>query len=180
MRSRRRGGDARSEEYHRPAAKPSSSARRGVGSTKEAQDECRAMVIRCIAATSSASLDACVGRRASWVLSHLEPPYHLVALLLYGCGLRLSECLELCVQRFNLEAMLLTVHDGKGQKDRTVSAATTRFAGNSRSVGCRSPAASGGLGLRLYRCVSSPATEKEIQERREANYLAVVFPRQRD
>ena len=51
------------------------------------------------------------------VLSHLETPYHLVALLLYGCGLRLSECLELRVQCFNLEAMLLTVHDGKGQKD---------------------------------------------------------------
>ena len=47
-------------------------------------------------------------------------PYHLVALLLYGCGLRLSECLGLRVQCFNLEAMLLTVHDGKGQKDRTI------------------------------------------------------------
>ena len=54
------------------------------------------------------------------VLSHLEPPYHLVALLLYGCGLRLSECLELRVQCFNLEAMLLTVNDGKGRKDRAV------------------------------------------------------------
>jgi integrase len=40
--------------------------------------------------------------------------------LLYGCGLRLSDCLGLRVQCFNLDAMLLTVHDGKGQKDRTV------------------------------------------------------------
>jgi integron integrase len=54
------------------------------------------------------------------VLSELEPGYRLVALLLYGCGLRLSECLGLRVQCFNLDAMLLTVHDGKGQKDRTV------------------------------------------------------------
>jgi len=50
----------------------------------------------------------------------LEPPHRLVGALLYGCGLRLNECLELRIQCFNLEAMLLTVHDGKGQKDRTV------------------------------------------------------------
>lgn len=53
-------------------------------------------------------------------LDQLEPPYRLVGALLYGCGLRLSECLELRVQCFNLDAMLLTVHDGKGQKDRSV------------------------------------------------------------
>jgi integron integrase len=54
------------------------------------------------------------------VLGCLEPPYRLVGLLLYGCGLRLAECVGLRVQCFNLDAMLLTVHDGKGQKDRTV------------------------------------------------------------
>jgi site-specific recombinase XerD len=31
-----------------------------------------------------------------------------------------TECVGLRVQCFNLDAMLLTVHDGKGQKDRTV------------------------------------------------------------
>jgi integron integrase len=50
----------------------------------------------------------------------LEPPYDLVAKLLYGCGLRLFECLQLRVQDFNLDVMILTVHDGKGKKDRTV------------------------------------------------------------
>lgn len=54
------------------------------------------------------------------VLSHLQPPYRLVVLLLYGCGLRLAECVNLRIHCFNLDAMLLTVHDGKGQKDRTV------------------------------------------------------------
>jgi integron integrase len=54
------------------------------------------------------------------VLSHLQPPYHLPGLLLYGCGLRLAECVNLRVHSFNLDSMLLTVHDGKGQKDRTV------------------------------------------------------------
>jgi integron integrase len=54
------------------------------------------------------------------VNSHLEYPYDLVAKLLYGCGLRLFECLKLRVQDLNFEMKVLTVHDGKGQKDRTV------------------------------------------------------------
>ncbi|MEA3211684.1 MAG: hypothetical protein QOE70_4741 [Chthoniobacter sp.] len=54
------------------------------------------------------------------VIGAIVPPYRLVALLLYGCGLRLAECLELRVHCFNLEARLLTIHDGKGQKDRSV------------------------------------------------------------
>ncbi|HWX21457.1 MAG TPA: integron integrase [Candidatus Binatia bacterium] len=54
------------------------------------------------------------------VLGKLQPPYRLVVLLLYGCGLRLAECVNLRIHCFNLDAMLVTVHDGKGQKDRTV------------------------------------------------------------
>ena len=54
------------------------------------------------------------------IVGQLKPPYQLVALLLYGCGLRLAECVNLRVHCFNLDAMLLTIHDGKGQKDRTV------------------------------------------------------------
>jgi len=54
------------------------------------------------------------------VLAHLSAPYDLIVKLLYGCGLRLFECLQLRVQCLNLDAGILTVHDGKGQKDRTV------------------------------------------------------------
>jgi integron integrase len=54
------------------------------------------------------------------ILGQLQPPYRLVGLLLYGCGLRLAECVNLRVHCFSLDTMLLTVHDGKGQKDRTV------------------------------------------------------------
>jgi integron integrase len=54
------------------------------------------------------------------ILGELQPPYRLVGLLLYGCGLRLMECVNLRIQCFNLDSMLLTIHDGKGQKDRTV------------------------------------------------------------
>jgi site-specific recombinase XerD len=54
------------------------------------------------------------------ILKHLAPPYDLVVKLLYGCGLRLFECLGLRVHCLNFDAGILTVHDGKGQKDRTV------------------------------------------------------------
>ena len=54
------------------------------------------------------------------VIAELSYPYDLVAKLLYGCGLRLFECLKLRVQDVNLDMMMLTVHDGKGKKDRTV------------------------------------------------------------
>ncbi len=54
------------------------------------------------------------------ILHLLEKPYDLVVKLLYGCGLRLFECLNLRVHCMNFDAGILTVHDGKGQKDRTV------------------------------------------------------------
>ena len=61
------------------------------------------------------------------VLMHLSPPYDLVVRLLYGCGLRLFECLNLRVHCLNFDAGVLTVHDGKGKKDRTVPLPQTLF-----------------------------------------------------
>ena len=54
------------------------------------------------------------------VLKNLAHPYDLVVKLLYGCGLRLFECLKLRLQHFNLDEGVLTVMDGKGKKARTV------------------------------------------------------------
>jgi integrase len=54
------------------------------------------------------------------LIERLAPPFDLPAKLLYGCGLRLFECLKLRVQDVDLEMGMLTVHDGKGQKDRTL------------------------------------------------------------
>ncbi len=54
------------------------------------------------------------------VISIMKHPYDLVVKLLYGCGLRLSECLNLRINNFNFDAGILTIHDGKGKKDRTV------------------------------------------------------------
>ena len=54
------------------------------------------------------------------IIARLDEPYTLVVKLLYGCGLRLFECLQLRIQDLNFAMRVLTVHDGKGQKDRTV------------------------------------------------------------
>jgi site-specific recombinase XerD len=53
------------------------------------------------------------------VIGKMKDPYDLVVKLLYGCGLRLSECMKLRIHCFNFDHQVLTVHDGKGKKDRT-------------------------------------------------------------
>ncbi len=54
------------------------------------------------------------------ILSNLSKPYNLIVMLLYGCGLRLAECMSLRIQDLNFDQSILTIHDGKGKKDRTV------------------------------------------------------------
>ncbi len=57
-------------------------------------------------------------KEISSLLRHLQPPYSLIAALTYGCGLRLSEVLNLRVNNFNLNNKLLSVCFGKGGKSR--------------------------------------------------------------
>jgi len=54
------------------------------------------------------------------VISKLSYPFGLISKLLYGCGLRLFECMQLRINDVNFDTGMLTVHDGKGKKDRTV------------------------------------------------------------
>lgn len=54
------------------------------------------------------------------IIHCLHDPYALVVKLLYGCGLRLSECMKLRIHNFNFDHNLVTIHDGKGKKDRTI------------------------------------------------------------
>lgn len=44
-----------------------------------------------------------------------------ICMLLYGCGLRLSELLNLKVQHIDSTRMVIHVHQGKGKKDRIVA-----------------------------------------------------------
>jgi len=52
------------------------------------------------------------------ILSHLTGRDNTIFSILYGSGLRITECLRLRVQDINLSKSSLTVRDGKGGKDR--------------------------------------------------------------
>jgi integron integrase len=52
------------------------------------------------------------------VLAQLNGRNKLILQLLYGSGLRVGECLRLRVQDIDLSRFALTIHNGKGRKDR--------------------------------------------------------------
>lgn len=52
------------------------------------------------------------------ILQHLRGLPYLAAVLMYGSGLRLLECLQLRVQDVDFERCEIVVRQGKGQKDR--------------------------------------------------------------
>jgi integron integrase len=54
------------------------------------------------------------------LLSNLNGVYLLMGQLMYGCGLRLMECLRLRIKDIDFENGLLMVRSGKGEKDRAL------------------------------------------------------------
>ena len=48
----------------------------------------------------------------------MQGPHQLMAHLLYGCGLRLMECLRLRVKDIDFEQSQIVVREGKGEIDR--------------------------------------------------------------
>ncbi len=52
------------------------------------------------------------------VISNLQGESHLMASILYGCGLRLSECLNLRVKDIDIGLNEIIVRGGKGDNDR--------------------------------------------------------------
>ena len=54
------------------------------------------------------------------VIELSEYPFDLIISMLYGCGLRLSECLGLRAGDLDFDENLVIIHDGKGKKDRSV------------------------------------------------------------
>lgn len=53
------------------------------------------------------------------VIAGLEAPYDLMASLMYGAGLRVTECARLRIKDLDFSRRVITVRDGKGGKDRT-------------------------------------------------------------
>ena len=57
-------------------------------------------------------------REVSALFDNLSGAHRLMAMLIYGCGLRLQECLTLRIKDVDLEQNVLIVRSGKGDKDR--------------------------------------------------------------
>ena len=55
------------------------------------------------------------------IIDGMEGSPKLVATLLYGAGLRLTECLQLRFKDFDFAGYEILVRDGKGQKDRVTT-----------------------------------------------------------
>ena len=53
------------------------------------------------------------------LMSNMKGTNHLMAMLLYGSGLRLMECIRLRVMDIDFDNHLIVVRDGKGNKDRS-------------------------------------------------------------
>lgn len=53
------------------------------------------------------------------IIGLLAQPYHLLASLMYGAGLRVVEAARLRIKDVDFDRQLIVVHDGKGAKDRT-------------------------------------------------------------
>ncbi len=52
------------------------------------------------------------------LLNNLTEPFKLMASLMYGCGIRLEECLSLRVKDINFDDCTIEIRSGKGGKDR--------------------------------------------------------------
>ena len=64
-------------------------------------------------------------REVRAILAELGEPYRLCVSLMYGSGLRVTECLRLRVKDVDLDRHELAVREGKGGKDRRVPLAET-------------------------------------------------------
>ncbi|WP_372896175.1 integron integrase [Stieleria sp.] len=71
------------------------------------------------------------------LLEQLDGVYLLMAQLMYGAGLRLSECLSLRVKDLDFDQKLIIVCDSKGKKDRRVPLPDTAVDGLRRQLAWR-------------------------------------------
>lgn len=70
------------------------------------------------------------------ILANLDGRNRLIIELLYGSGLRISECLRLRVKDIDLQRLSITVFDGKGRKDRQTLLASSALPALKETIEC--------------------------------------------
>ncbi|MFO7971353.1 MAG: phage integrase N-terminal SAM-like domain-containing protein [Desulfobacterales bacterium] len=108
------------------------------------------------------------------ILRYLEYPIDIVVNLLYGCGLRLFECLRLRIQNFNFEDGVLTVH-GKGDKDRTVPLPKTIIPDLKKQLETVSALHDQDLAAGYSGVFLKDSLEKKVSRSSQGVHLAMVF-----
>jgi integron integrase len=59
-------------------------------------------------------------QEVEWLLAELHEPYPLLAMVMYGCGVRRSETANLRIQHVSVDTGMLAIQFGKGGTSRTV------------------------------------------------------------
>jgi integron integrase len=109
------------------------------------------------------------------VLHQLQGVNRLIGFMLYGSGLRVSECLSLRVQDIDFERKALTIFDGKGRKDpRTLLAPSLKddLQGQVRkAIAVQKKDNAEGVG-----CSMSPALSRKFPKAFMSPAWAYLFP----
>ena len=106
------------------------------------------------------------------VLAAMPGTYRLMAKLLYGCGLRLMECVRLRGKDIDLGQNQIIVRDGKGMKDDAFRVIKTHL---TRSIGTNQDNTRTGLEKGIWGSLSAISHGKEISERGKRIGLAICI-----
>jgi len=110
------------------------------------------------------------------VLAHLQDPYHLMALLMYGEGLRLRECLRLRVKDIDFGYRQITVHDGKGGKDRVTVLPDAAMTGLERQIERARALLAADVPIPLRGCLDARCARTKVPVGAVRTWLAVRVP----
>ena len=109
------------------------------------------------------------------VLRRLPEEKQLIAMLLYGSGLRLMECLRLRVKDIDFTTSQITIRDGKGNQDRvTMLPVSLRPPAGASRAGQSDPRT--GSERRIWTGHHAQCPGPEISQRRLRMELAVDLP----
>jgi site-specific recombinase XerD len=113
------------------------------------------------------------------LLENLTGVYLTCALLMYGGGLRLMECLRLRIKDIDFERKQITVRGGKGDKDRTTMLAPVCHQTPAAPTGTGRQIPPAGSGQQQSQRVATECTGAQIPKRTCTMGLAMAVPRQR-